>query len=172
MLYPPGIARQIKHHLLSERVDLDLDGVLRLVLHGGRVRRRSGDTFVHKERASISPPSISPPSVSPPTTKTIARDSTGRGNLSAKEPPQGFFGLRIRAWQCVHEQYTLHTIARTGSKSAADLSMHPFLRTPWVRNSNEVPLVTGLRIISYLIYSRYAKRKQLNLFKKKTYKLR
>lgn len=24
MLYPPGIARQIKHHLLSERVDLDL----------------------------------------------------------------------------------------------------------------------------------------------------
>lgn len=45
MLYPPGIARQIKHHLLSERVDLTAPSAASRRGRGGRTRRRSGTIF-------------------------------------------------------------------------------------------------------------------------------
>jgi len=46
MLYPPGIARQIKHHLLSERVDLDLTAPST----PGECVDDQDDFFVHKGR--------------------------------------------------------------------------------------------------------------------------
>lgn len=106
MQYPPGIARQIKHHLLSERVDLDLTG---------RVRRRSGRKGVRASSPNVS----------------LFQDNRARFNgerkfVAAKDPAGFSWITRPRVTVCARA--ILHTIARTGSKSAVDLCTH--LRLP------------------------------------------
>lgn len=82
MLYPPGIARQIKHHLLSERVDLDLTASsASSSTAGGCVDDREVLSFTKDVRAFHTAEYLTS------TTKMIARDSTGRGNLLRQRTP-------------------------------------------------------------------------------------
>lgn len=102
MLYPPGIARQIKHHLLSERVDLEPHGAL----HGGRVRRRSGRSFVHKGPWYEHPRRIY---ISSPRRRRRSR-AIQRGKrkfVAAKDPPWGFLDYAsARDSVCTSNHYT------------------------------------------------------------------
>lgn len=98
MLYPPGIARQIKHHLLSEHVDLDLTAPS--TAHGGAAGGciDDRDAIFRSQRAPRVRASPPREHFSHDATKTVARDSYGervRKFVAAKGP--GVLGLRVRA---------------------------------------------------------------------------
>lgn len=91
MLYPPGIARQIKHHLLSERVDLDLAAP--------PAARREGastiGTIFRSQRASRRVRASLRRVYLLDDEDATARDSRKGKFVAAKDP--GVLGLRVRA---------------------------------------------------------------------------
>jgi len=126
MLYPPGIARQIKHHLLSERVDLDLTAPSTA---GGCVDNRDDLSFTKGAPcASIS--AEHPSSM----TKTIRARSKGE-KICRGKGLRGSWITRPRVTVCAPA--ILHTIARTGIISGR--FAHPFTYSR-IRNSNDIIL--------------------------------
>lgn len=89
MLYPPGIARQIKHHLLSERVDLDLTASSdSSSTAGGCVDDREVLSFTKDVRAFHTAEYLH-------DKDDRARFNGARKFVAAKDP--GVLGLRVRA---------------------------------------------------------------------------
>ena len=114
MLYPPGIARQIKHHLLSERVDLDLTAPST----PGECVDDQDDFFVHKGRAPCA--SIFAEYLFSDNEDERAMIQ-GRENFAKDPKVLGF----TRPCVTVCARAILHTIAWTGLK-ISDGFMHAF----------------------------------------------
>lgn len=104
-LYPPGIARQIKHHLLSERVDLDLSR--RPFLKEARQKLSRGWTRVHRACEYSRLPFDED--------DQRARFDGGRGKGKGQNLPREDFILGTHPRVTVCARRLLHTIARIDS---------------------------------------------------------
>lgn len=137
MLYPPGIARQIKHHLLSERVDLDLTAP----------RASTIGTIFRSQRTRAAVPSILAEYLSSEgrRMRSRARAIQGKRKFVTGEGPPGFLdyaSARDSVCTCNH-----YTRSRGQPLKISGGFTHPFTRSspapppfPSARNSNDVRL--------------------------------